>query len=111
MKPLELAQAGRREAVQAGRDVLLVDTAGRQHIDDQLMKELQELKEALEPDRDPVRGRRHDRAGRRQVGRRVPQAPGYHRRHSDQNGWRRAWRRGAFDPIGHRAAAEVRRRR
>jgi signal recognition particle subunit SRP54 len=48
-KPLELAKSGRREAVQAGRDVLLVDTAGRQHIDDELMNELQELKLALEP--------------------------------------------------------------
>jgi signal recognition particle subunit SRP54 len=48
-KPLELARSGRREAVQAGRDVLLVDTAGRQHIDDELMNELQELKSALEP--------------------------------------------------------------
>src|SRR5277367_550754 len=48
-KPLELARGARREAVQAGRDVLLVDTAGRQHIDDQLMQELHELKEALNP--------------------------------------------------------------
>ena len=29
VKPLELARGARREAVQAGRDVLLVDTAGR----------------------------------------------------------------------------------
>ncbi|MGC2657832.1 MAG: signal recognition particle protein [Bryobacteraceae bacterium] len=48
-KPLELARSGRREAVQGGRDVLLVDTAGRQHIDDELMNELHELKSALEP--------------------------------------------------------------
>src|SRR5271170_864864 len=48
-KPLELARGARREAIQAGRDVLLVDTAGRQHIDDQLMQELHELKEALSP--------------------------------------------------------------
>jgi signal recognition particle subunit SRP54 len=48
-KPLELARSARREAIQSGRDVLLVDTAGRQHIDDQLMRELQELKEALNP--------------------------------------------------------------
>jgi len=48
-KPLELARSARREAIQTGRDVLLVDTAGRQHIDDQLMQELHELKEALNP--------------------------------------------------------------
>jgi signal recognition particle subunit SRP54 len=48
-KPLELARAARRDAMQTGRDVLLVDTAGRQHIDEQLMQELHELKEALNP--------------------------------------------------------------
>ena len=48
-KPLELARSARREAMQAGRDLLLVDTAGRQHIDEQLMGELHELKEALNP--------------------------------------------------------------
>ena len=48
-KPSELARSARREAVQAGRDVLLVDTAGRLHIDEDLMQELQELKEQLSP--------------------------------------------------------------
>jgi len=48
-KPAELARSARREAAQTGRDVLLVDTAGRLHIDDQLMQELQELKEQLTP--------------------------------------------------------------
>jgi signal recognition particle subunit SRP54 len=48
-KPAELARSARRESAQSGRDVLLVDTAGRLHIDDQLMQELQELKEQLTP--------------------------------------------------------------
>jgi signal recognition particle subunit SRP54 len=48
-KPLDLARSAKREAVQTGRDVLLIDTAGRLHIDDQLMTELQELKEQLNP--------------------------------------------------------------
>jgi signal recognition particle subunit SRP54 len=48
-KPSELAGAARREAVQTGRDVVLVDTAGRLHIDDQLMQELKALKEQLSP--------------------------------------------------------------
>jgi len=47
--PLDLAKSARRESVQTGRDVLLVDTAGRLHIDDQLMVELQQLKETLNP--------------------------------------------------------------
>ncbi len=48
-KPLDLAAGARREAVQSGRDVVLVDTAGRLHIDDDLMVELQQLKEQLNP--------------------------------------------------------------
>jgi signal recognition particle subunit SRP54 len=47
--PLDLARSARREAMHTGRDVLLVDTAGRLHIDDQLMIELQQLKEQLNP--------------------------------------------------------------
>jgi signal recognition particle subunit SRP54 len=47
--PADLARSARREAVNNGRDVLLVDTAGRLHIDDQLMVELQELKAQLNP--------------------------------------------------------------
>jgi signal recognition particle subunit SRP54 len=48
-QPLELARGARREAANTGRDVLLVDTAGRLHIDDQLMVELQQLKDNLNP--------------------------------------------------------------
>src|SRR5271157_3767077 len=47
--PLDLARAARREAMQTGRDVVLVDTAGRLHMDEQLMSELHQLKEALNP--------------------------------------------------------------
>jgi signal recognition particle subunit SRP54 len=48
-QPLDLARSARRESANTGRDVLLVDTAGRLHIDDQLMTELQQLKEQLNP--------------------------------------------------------------
>jgi signal recognition particle subunit SRP54 len=47
--PLELTKSARREAVNNSRDVLLVDTAGRLHLDDELMTELQQLKEQLNP--------------------------------------------------------------
>ena len=47
--PAELARGARREAIQTGRDVILVDTAGRLHIDHELMTELQELKQLLAP--------------------------------------------------------------
>src|SRR5437763_6253349 len=43
-KPLDLARSARREAVNSGRDVLLVDTAGRLHIDEEIMNQLQQVK-------------------------------------------------------------------
>jgi len=48
-KPLDLARGAKREAEIAGRDIVLVDTAGRLHIDDELMAELEELKQSLNP--------------------------------------------------------------
>jgi signal recognition particle subunit SRP54 len=47
--PLELAKGARTEANQTGRDVIIIDTAGRLHIDDQLMVELEELKTEFNP--------------------------------------------------------------
>lgn len=44
-----LGKEARREAVNSGCDVLIVDTAGRLHIDDQLMEEMQSLKKLLSP--------------------------------------------------------------
>ena len=44
-----LVKEARREAVNTGSDVLVVDTAGRLHIDDQLMEEMQSLKQILSP--------------------------------------------------------------
>src|SRR5580700_7261110 len=44
-----LVKEARREAVVSGCDVLIVDTAGRLHIDDQLMEEMQSLKKLLSP--------------------------------------------------------------
>ena len=44
-----LAKEARREAINSGCDVLIVDTAGRLHIDEQLMDEMQSLKRMLNP--------------------------------------------------------------
>ncbi len=44
-----LVKEARREAVVTGCDVLIVDTAGRLHIDEQLMDEMQSLKKLLNP--------------------------------------------------------------
>jgi signal recognition particle subunit SRP54 len=48
-KPLEIVRGAMREARLAACDVILVDTAGRLHIDDDLMTELGELKRELAP--------------------------------------------------------------
>ena len=44
-----LVKEARREAINNGCDVLVVDTAGRLHIDEQLMEEMQSLKKLLNP--------------------------------------------------------------
>jgi signal recognition particle subunit SRP54 len=48
-KPLEIVRGAMREAKLAACDVILVDTAGRLHIDDDLMNELAMLKRELNP--------------------------------------------------------------
>jgi len=47
--PIELALAARKDAADRGHDVLIVDTAGRLHIDEQLMQEVSELQLKLRP--------------------------------------------------------------
>jgi len=47
--PIELARAARKDAADRGHDVLIVDTAGRLHIDEPLMKEVTELRSTLRP--------------------------------------------------------------
>ena len=44
-----LVKEARREAINTSSNVLIVDTAGRLHIDDQLMDEMQSLKRLLNP--------------------------------------------------------------
>ena len=48
-KPLEIVRGAIREAKLSAHDVILVDTAGRLHIDDALMQELGMLKRELTP--------------------------------------------------------------
>jgi signal recognition particle subunit SRP54 len=47
--PVEVAREGLREARQTGRDTVIVDTAGRLHIDEALMREVQAVAAAVEP--------------------------------------------------------------
>ena len=48
-KPQEIVRGAMREAKLSACDVILVDTAGRLHIDDELMNELSDLKRDLNP--------------------------------------------------------------
>jgi signal recognition particle subunit SRP54 len=47
--PIELALAARKDAADRGHDVLIVDTAGRLHIDEELMNEVSDLRTKLRP--------------------------------------------------------------
>ncbi|MEP6768526.1 MAG: signal recognition particle protein [Acidobacteriota bacterium] len=47
--PVEVARDGVREARLTGRDTVLIDTAGRLHIDEELMRQVREVVQATEP--------------------------------------------------------------
>jgi signal recognition particle subunit SRP54 len=49
MDPVDICQQARVAAQKEGCDVVLLDTAGRLHIDDELMGELQRIKAAVQP--------------------------------------------------------------
>jgi signal recognition particle subunit SRP54 len=48
--PVRIAAWARDRAVSEGKDVLIVDTSGRLHVDEDLMKELAEIKKVVRPD-------------------------------------------------------------
>ena len=47
--PVDIAKAAIEHAKKHGNDLVFLDTAGRLHIDEELMTELQNIKEAVEP--------------------------------------------------------------
>ncbi|MDD4072345.1 MAG: signal recognition particle protein [Desulfobacterales bacterium] len=49
MKPVDICQEARVAALKAGCDTLLLDTAGRLHIDEELMAELSRIKDMVHP--------------------------------------------------------------
>ncbi|MBQ2767880.1 MAG: signal recognition particle protein [Clostridia bacterium] len=49
VSPIEIAKEGLRHAERHGHDMVFIDTAGRLHIDEGLMAELQGIKEAVNP--------------------------------------------------------------
>jgi signal recognition particle subunit SRP54 len=49
MNPVKIAKAAIREAKMQGRNAVIIDTAGRLAIDEQMMKEIAAIKEAITP--------------------------------------------------------------
>ena len=49
VSPVKIAKEGLKFAIQKGYDMVFIDTAGRLHIDEELMKELQDIKEEVTP--------------------------------------------------------------
>lgn len=47
--PVEIATAALEEARKSGRDVVILDTAGRLHVDDEMMSELEHIRDAVRP--------------------------------------------------------------
>ena len=47
--PVKIAEEGVKFAIQKGYDMVFVDTAGRLHIDEELMAELQNIKQKVDP--------------------------------------------------------------
>lgn len=47
-KPVNIAKAAMEHAAKSGNNVVILDTAGRLHIDEEMMEELQEIKEHVE---------------------------------------------------------------
>lgn len=48
--PVKIAKEGVRDAIDSLRDVVIVDTAGRLHVDEEMMAEAEAIKAAVEPD-------------------------------------------------------------
>ncbi|MFR8199726.1 MAG: signal recognition particle protein [Eggerthellaceae bacterium] len=48
--PVKIAQEGVRDAVDSLRDVVIVDTAGRLHVDEEMMAEAAAIRDGVEPD-------------------------------------------------------------
>lgn len=49
VSPVEIAEKGIQQAIDENRDVVIIDTAGRLHIDEDLMNELEDVKAAVNP--------------------------------------------------------------
>ena len=111
MDPVVRAAGALAATQNLGFDTLIVDTAGRLHIDDELMGELEAIKAAVEPTdllyvADAMTGQDAVKSAG-EFNHRI----GVDRRRADEDGRRRARRRGAVGRRRRRRADRVRRHR
>lgn len=50
LSPKDISKAALEHAIKSGNDLIIIDTAGRLHINDELMDELLQLKKGIKPD-------------------------------------------------------------
>ena len=67
-KPVDIAKAAVEHAKSNQQNVVLIDTAGRLHIDENMMQELADIKANIQVDATILVSRRHDRTGRSKCG-------------------------------------------
>ena len=70
--PVKVAKDSIEFAKAKVHDIVIVDTAGRLGIDQELMQQAADIRDAVSPGRDPLRRRRDDRPGRGQHRRGLP---------------------------------------
>ena len=109
MDPVEIAKWARDQAVADGRDVLIVDTSGRLHVDERADgRSSSDIKKERQAPRRAAGRRRDDRPGRGQRRRAVRRAVRLRRRRDEQARRRRPRRRRAVGQGRHRQADPVR---
>ena len=109
--PVEIARAAIEHARYYGRDMVIIDTAGRLHIDEKLMQELRDVRDAVKPQEillvvDAMTGQ--DAVN---VADTFNQRTGHRRRHPHQARRRHPRRRGHFREGRDGQADQVRRHR
>ena len=108
-KAEEIAVAARKEAERKGRDVLIVDTAGRLQIDEELMEELARVKKAVKPHEILLVVDAPHRTGRGERRRGLQRKAGHRRNHNDQDGRRFQRRSSPFSQESDGEACQIRR--
>ena len=93
---VEATRSGLERARAEGLDTVIVDTAGRLQIDEELMEELARVRDEAKPHEHPARPRRDDRPGGGQRRAGLRRAHRVRRRDPHQARRRRARRRGAL---------------